>query len=292
MTRDRRLLTLAMALAPGVGGKTITRFWVRHELLGRTDEDVWTLTPEVLIEEYRWRAAAANRWTEERATLRGEAQELLERLDRMNVGVVTAADPHYPHHVEHLEPDPPGVLFLYGNQKLLHQPTFTVLASRGGTDESTRQIERLTEDGVIRGEVLVAGHNTPAYQRAAVVPLRWGAPRIMVLDTGLFEGLGEDLSDEPFRAARLWRYKFDPKTDLALSAVNPLRSFHRNANRVRDRLVAGLSYRLDFAYIAPNGNMEHIALAALRTGRPVRVGETVPRYEWFAGQGARIALLS
>jgi hypothetical protein len=38
--------------------------------------------------------------------------------------------------------------------------------------------------------------------------------------------------------------------------------------------------------------MEHIALAALRTGRPVRVSETVPRYEWFAGQGARIALLS
>ncbi len=86
------------------------------------------------------------------------------------------------------------------------------------------------------------------------------------MDVGLFQGMGPDLSEEPFRAARLWRYQFDPKTDLAISAINPDRPFHPNSNRVRDQVIGGLSHRLDFVHVTGGGTMERVALAGLACG--------------------------
>jgi DNA processing protein len=192
--------------------------------------------------------------------------------------------------VELMLDDPPGVLFVYGNLRLLDSRTFGVFASRQAGERALLQTEQLAEEGSLQGEVLVSGHTTPEYQRAAVVPLRWGAPRILVLDMGMRAALGDDLKEEPFRLARLWRYQFDPGTDLVVSTQPPDRSYHRNSNRIRDRLAAGLCARLDFPHLAPGGNMHQIALAALRSGRPVRIGEESPLAEVLAASGARVIL--
>jgi len=291
MTADRGTLVLALALTPGIGGKTIARALVRHDLYRRSPAEFLTLSAEVLLEEYKFKKAQAARWVEERQSRWAEAEKVREDLVGKGVRVVTAADDHYPSLLEAMDSDPPGVLFLYGNERLLNTATFTVLASRHGSEQAMREIERMTEDGVLAGETLVTGHDTPEYQRAAVVPLRWGAPRILVFDTGFQHALGEDLTEEPFRAARLWRYSFDPRTDLAVSAVPPDRSFHLNGNKVRDRLIAGLARRLDFAFVAAGRNMERVLLSALKAGRPVRVAETVPNYDQYLAQGARLVFL-
>ncbi|MBX3096730.1 MAG: DNA-processing protein DprA [Fimbriimonadaceae bacterium] len=288
---DRNTLVLALALTPGIGSKTIAKSLVRHDLYRRTPREFLTLPEEVLVEEYRLKKGQAARWVAERTERWSEAERVREELVGKGVRVVTAADDHYPTLLEGMDSDPPGVLFYYGNERLLNTSTFTVLASRGGSEESMQQIERMTEDGVLAGETLVIGHDTPEYQRAAVVPLRWGAPRILVFDTGFIHALGEDLTEEPFRAARLWRYSFDPRTDLVVSAVPPDRVFHLNGNKVRDRLVAGLSRRLDFAYLAPGRNMERVLISALRAGRPVRVAETVPNYDAYLAQGAGLVFV-
>src|SRR5262249_32622414 len=150
---------------------------------------------EGLREEYRLNAKAA---TNLQARNIRETLEIEKRLDGLGVSLVTAADAHYPALIEEMDPDPPGVLFLYGNTKLLETSTFAVLSSRNARPADLELIEKLTEEGVMGAEVLVTGHDRPEYQRSAVVPLRWGSPRILCLDRGLFNVLGPDLKDEAF----------------------------------------------------------------------------------------------
>lgn len=285
---SRRTLTLALALTPGIGGKTITRILTRNDLIGCPIHKFLQLSSEALREDYRIKPGPALAWAEGWKDRISEAERLQEKLDPLKVSLVSAADAHYPRLIEALDPDPPGVLYLYGNTKLLEGRTFCTVSSRGSTDEAHAQMEKVVEDGVLAGRVLVSGHDTPEYQRAAVVPLRWGAPRILVLDCGLFQALGPDLKEEPFRAARVWRFQFDPKTDLVVSAVNPESEYHRNSNRIRDRLVGGLSLTLDFITIKANGNMHKLAIQALRAGRAVRISDLSPLAPELRRQGAQI----
>jgi len=189
---------------------------------------------------------------------------------------ITAADAHFPARLEEFDPDPPGVLFLYGNLKLLDADTFCVLGSRGTTPSGLEKIEQLAEEGVLAGEVVVAGHDRPEYQRAAIVPLRWGAPRILCLDRGMYDVLGRDLKNEAFRAARLWRYEFDPRTDLVISPFRPSAGYHGINNQLRDRLVAGISTRIDIVHLSPGGNMDKLAKLALKCQRKLRVPADSP----------------
>ena len=270
---DARILCLTLALTPRIGSRTITRILSRNDLLGVTPDTFWSLSMQTLVEEYRLTQSQADEWVGRRASLRDEAKRLCEKLDQFGVQMFTPADALYPALLEEMNPDPPGVLFTYGNEKLLESQTFTVMSSRNSAPAALDLMEKCAEEGVLAGEILVAGFGTPEYERAAVVPLRWGSPRILCADRGLFVALGESLKEEPFRAARLWRYQFDATTDLAVSSINPEKGYHIDANRKRDHLVAGLSKRLDFVAVNPGGNMEKIARNALKAGRAVRISD-------------------
>lgn len=285
MSLARRTFALHLAMTPGIGGRTVTRVLARNELVGRSPEEFLSLSPESWREEYRISAKSSAALGNGRRALK-ETKELEERLSGLGVTLVTAADAHYPSLVEEFDPDPPGVLFLYGNTRLLETKTFCVLSSRKSRPSELDLIEKLTEEGVLNSDVLVTGHDTAEYQRSAVVPLRWGSPRVLCLDRGLFKVLGEDLKDEAFRAARLWRYQFDPSTDLVVSPFRPHADFIGVNNQVRDRLVASLSRRLDFVVINEGGNMEKLARLALKCGRPVRVSDRSVGYRSLVEHGA------
>lgn len=105
------------------------------------------------------------------------------------------------------------------------------------------EIEREAEECVLRGHTLVSGIHNNAHQRAAIVPLRWGSPRILVLSGGFRCHMGENLDEEPFKAARLWRHKFDPLTDLvvsrrALDRKDTNARFNIGVDRLIERIVA------------------------------------------------------
>jgi len=287
MTVTRRTLVVALALTPGIGGRTVTRVMTRNDLLGRSFDEFLALSAEALKEEYRFSETAAENWYGQTAQRIEDAETLLKKLDAYDIHIISAADANYPRRIEAMDPDPPGVLFLYGNSKLIDADTFCVLSSRKTSEEGLRTIDSLTEEMVLAGKVLVSGHDTPEYQRSAIVPLRWGAPRILVLDQGFFEVFGENLDEEPFRAARLWRYKFDPKTDLAVTWVNPEKSYHPNANKLRDRLVASLSHSIQIATANKGGNMEHLAKQGLKAGRSVWVTELAESYRELCNLGAK-----
>ena len=283
MSLSRRSFALHLAMTPGIGGRSVARVLARNDLLGRSADEFLRLSPESLREEYRLNAKQS-------ASLAvGVVSKTLEterRLDALGVRLLTVVDAGYPERIEAMDPDPPSVLFLYGNARLLQAPTFAVLASRGTAPPDLERIDRLTEEGVLNGETLVTGHDRPEYQRSAIVPLRWGAPRVLVLDRGLFGVLGPDLKDEAFRAARLWRYEFDAATDLAISSFRPEDPFIGVNNKLRDRLVASLARRLDFVHVAPGGNMARLARLALKAGRPVRIGALVEGREELLAAGA------
>ncbi|HZH99156.1 MAG TPA: DNA-processing protein DprA, partial [Fimbriimonadaceae bacterium] len=201
MGLSRRDFALLLAMTPGIGGRTVTRILARNDLLSRTPESFLKLSPEAMKEEYGVKLRSGELLKECAKDPLSRVRPMQERLDKLGVGLITSADAHYPERVESMDPDPPGVLFLYGNAKLLEPKTFCVLSSRNTSRAGLDLMERLSEEHVLSGEIAVAGHDTPEYQRSALVPLRWGAPRILCLDRGLFQALGENLTEEPFRAA-------------------------------------------------------------------------------------------
>lgn len=133
-----------------------------------------------------------------------------------------------------------GRLWLYGNSRLLGGDLDCVLGCFGNSQSSAElnRIEQEAERIVLAGRVLVCGVHNPAHQRAAVVPLRWGSPRIVVFSGGFRAHLGQELKDEPFRVGRLWRYQWDPVTDLAVSrrAPDKMPTFAHD-NPTVDRLI-------------------------------------------------------
>lgn len=135
----------------------------------------------------------------------------------------------------------PAGLWLYGNARLLNANLVRVEATYGRpyqTPSELDEIERTAETLVLGGGVIVAGIHNPAHQRAAIVPLRWGSPRVLVFSGGFYHHLGVQLKDEPFRAARLWRYQFDAQTDLVISRRAPDRlPTFAHYNPTVDRLI-------------------------------------------------------
>lgn len=264
------------------------RILSRLDLLGVSADEFLGLSEAALREEFGLQAKVAASLGARLPELQTRSQEIEEKLELFGVNLVTAADASYPEKLEAFDASPPPALFLYGNAKLLRTRTFCVMSSRRTSLSGLDLIEKLAESGVLEGETLVSGHDRPEYQRSAVVPLRWGAPRVLCLDRGLFQALGKDLSQEPFRAARLWRYKFDPSTDLAISPCRPEQGFVGVNNQVRDRLTAALSDRLDFVEINPGGNMEKLARQALKAGRKVRVSDRSVSYRELRTLGAEV----
>lgn len=139
----------------------------------------------------------------------------------------------------------PAGLWFYGNIRLLHGKLAHVEQACGNRDYTSSvldSIEKESERLVLDGKILVCGVHGAGHQRAAIVPLRWGSPRIVVFSGGFQHHLGKDLDQEPFRSARLWRYKFDPKTDLVVSRRAPDRKpTYALFNPTVDRLIAELA---------------------------------------------------
>ncbi len=139
----------------------------------------------------------------------------------------------------------PSGLWFYGNIRLLHASLVHIPHALGAIDVRPSvldDIEREAETHVLQSRVLVCGFHNVAHMRSAIVPLRWGSPRIVVMSGGFKYHLGDDLLREPFLSATLWRERWDSRVDLAVSrrAPNKLPTFARH-NATVDRLIMRLA---------------------------------------------------
>lgn len=280
----RRTLALALAGCPGIGDRTVCQLLEKPA--------AWAALPSgsetaLARPEGTLTARQARNWTDRRALFLKDAQSRLEGYHELGITVLIWDEPGYPETLKARHTQPPALLFAYGNLTLLTRPTTALLASRSAPLAALHWLEAQAEKEVLEGRVLVCGHDTPEYQASAIVPLRWGAPRILVLDTSLDQALGPDLTQEPFRSARLWRYQFDPQTDLALSFVLPGRPYYPTANQRRDQLLVALADRLGFGWLSSGGNMERLAQKALKQAcQEVIVGGHLSETRRWIEQGA------
>src|SRR5579862_6557083 len=138
-----RTFALFLASSPGLGGRSVTRILARNALLDRSPANFMALSPEVLREEYGLNEKSARVLADSPKEAYDQAKAMFERLSRLGVTIVTPADAHYPARLEAFDPDPPGVVFLYGNTRLLEAPTFAVVGSRKTSSAALNQLEAL-----------------------------------------------------------------------------------------------------------------------------------------------------
>jgi len=143
----------------------------------------------------------------------------------------------------------PAGLWFYGNIGLLDCRLGYVERALGTPDRrhsALQDVERDAEDLVFNGGILVGGIHNVCHMRASVIPLRWGSPRILVFSGGFRFHLGNELLEEPFLSASLWRSKWDARTDLVVSrrAPDKLPTF-ANYNPTVDRLIERIARKED-----------------------------------------------
>ncbi|MER3413137.1 MAG: hypothetical protein C4341_02645 [Armatimonadota bacterium] len=260
-------ICLILCLAPKVGHAAFARVVNECRVRGIEPEALLRMGADRLREEFRLHPHSARALANGATELRRRAHLLRQKVGDKPVRLVTRDSPLYPRALEEFCRTPPGYLFLYGNPKVLNNPTFCVIASRGATREDLDRVSRIVEEQTLEGKTLITGSNTPAYRAAAVVPLRWGAPRIVVVERGLFSALGDDLERELFAAARLWRYRFDPTTDLVISFSRPDEGAVKSDSTRRDEIVVGLSQEVYAVRIRKGGNMERLMARVEERGR-------------------------
>jgi predicted Rossmann fold nucleotide-binding protein DprA/Smf involved in DNA uptake len=266
---DAMEFILLLMEVPGIGDRTLAAILRRNAVARRSPEQFLHLSPAQWVEEYGMRRGAAARLASAARARRVEAEETARKLRRTGVSVLTLLDATYPARLLNELDDPPPVLFVYGNRSLLAAPLFAVANSNGASESALAASDSAASAALERGWFPVTGHNRVAYQRPALAAERSGRSVCYVLDRGLLEAFGGDLSRELFPAAHIWSTAYDPERDLTLSAFG-LRDHGIAANnRRRDEIVFALADLIFAGEVRAGGQMERICLRALSQGKPV-----------------------
>lgn len=261
---------LALCLAPEMGSSSIRSLMRSIAQSGLSAKDIFAMSAEDLHETFQIHKRAAKCLSNNAELLQSEILRYRARSHDKPLRLLSPISPLYPSKIEIFCKNAPACLFALGNLRLLSTHTFCVLASRNPTPDILNHVEKIAEEEVLSGKTLIASANTASYQRSAVIPLRWGTPRILVFDRGIFKAMGDTLDKEPFSTARLWRYKFDANTDLCLSPFRPDDPFIRGNYARRDELIVALSDEVIVVHESPGGNVARLSSKADHAGKVVR----------------------
>ncbi len=146
---EDRLAWLALTLAPGLGPKRILDAVQQLE----SASSIFTL-PLTALEGLRFPAGAAQFIFDGKA--RRAAEEEWRRVAAQGATVVSFACPEYPERLREIY-DPPPVLWVRGNIKLLTRPAIAVVGTRHPTPYGTGVAEMLARDLAARRLLIVSG---------------------------------------------------------------------------------------------------------------------------------------
>ena len=174
---DARLAWLALALTPGMGPTRISRVMQRLQ----SAERVFTATLTEL--EASGMTAAAAQFCFDgraRAAALGEAAKIAEH----NALYLTPEDDDYPGGLLEIY-DPPPVLWVRGNTKLLNKPGIAVVGTRQPTPYGAGMAEMLSRDLARRGLVVMSGMARGVDTCAHKGALEAGGETVAVWGTGI-----------------------------------------------------------------------------------------------------------
>jgi DNA processing protein len=174
---DERVAWLALALTPGLGPRRILRAVDRAGAAARILE--MRLTE---LEGLQFPAGSVQFIADGRA--RGAANQQLEELVKTGGSFLTYTDEAYPERLREIF-DPPPLLWLRGNAKLLAEPSIAVVGTRHPTPYGSGMAEMLSRDLAHRGLLILSGMargiDTCAHKGAIAA----NRPTIAVWGTGI-----------------------------------------------------------------------------------------------------------
>ena len=146
---EDRLAWLALALSPGLGPKRI------HDAMEQLDapSQVFEL-PLTALEGLRFPAAAAQFIFDGKARTAAEAEE--KRVEEQGARVVSFDCLEYPERLKEIY-DPPPVLWVRGDARLLSRPSIAVVGTRHPTPYGSGVAEMLARDLAARRLLIISG---------------------------------------------------------------------------------------------------------------------------------------
>ena len=150
----------------------------------------------------------------------------------MNHTIIKIDDELYPENLKNIN-KPPEKLYAIGNLELLKKEMFAVVGTRKITDYGTRVAEKLCTELALREIPIISGMALGTDTVAHKMALKYGAPTIAVLGTGLNNIYPKENTD--------LYYQILESDGLVLSEIDLDGKYNSNHFPRRNRIVSGLS---------------------------------------------------
>jgi predicted Rossmann fold nucleotide-binding protein DprA/Smf involved in DNA uptake len=268
MDKETALYALMLSELPQVGDKVAARILAQNGERRHGLATFFRLPEAVLRDDYKLHGATVRCLCGERAKHETRCRWLLDQLAAARGTVSLAGDAAYAVRIRQRLDPAPAVLYSYGAAGILEAPTLAVLNSRTLSEHAVAASLVMVQAAAAQGFTLVGGGMKTGYRIAAVAGRAAAAPRVIVLDRGIFATFGARLDRDPFGFGP-GRSLLDAGRTLVLSPFRLMdHATPRNGQR-RDELIVALADVVVAVHARLGGQIERVCLEALDRGQCV-----------------------
>ncbi|MBI3786594.1 MAG: hypothetical protein HY270_24655 [Deltaproteobacteria bacterium] len=268
MDKESALHAVMLSELPLVGDKAAARILEVNRRRSHSLGTFFRLPDAVLRDDYKLPLRTVIRVCNERAVHERRCQWLVDQVVQAGGMIWSLEDSDYPERLRRRLQPPATVLFGFGNTFVLRGPTLAVLNSRTLTEQSVTTSLLSVQSAAAQGFTLVGGGMKATYRITAVAGRAAAAPRVIVLDRGMFAGFGARLDRDPFGFGP-GRAPLDLERTLVLSPFRLMDHAAAHNGKRRDATIAALADIIIAVHARPGGEMEHVCLGALDRGQTV-----------------------
>ena len=268
MDKETALHAIMLSELPHVGDKAAARILTLNQQRHHSFATFFRLPEAVLRDDYELHPATIEWLCGERVQHEARCQWLLEQLAAAGGDACLLDAAGYPLRVRRRLNPPPAVLYSLGSAAPLAAPTLAVLNSRTLGEHAVSASLAVVQAAAHQGFTVVSGGMKTAHRIAAVAGRAAAAPRVIVLDRGIFDTFGARLDRDPFGFGP-GRMALDVGHTLVLSPFRLLDHAVARNGRRRDALIAALADVVVAVHARPGGEIERVCLQALDRGQSV-----------------------
>jgi predicted Rossmann fold nucleotide-binding protein DprA/Smf involved in DNA uptake len=268
MDKETALHAIMLSELPHAGDKAAARILALNQQRHHSFATFFRLPEAVLREDYQLHPATIARLCSERQAHEIRCQWLLDQLAMAGGEAWLPDAAGYPERVRRRLDPPPAVLYGFGSTAPLRSPTLAVLNSRTLGEHAVSASLAAVQAAAAQGFTLISGGMKTAYRITAVAGRAAAAPRVIVLDRGIFATFGARLDRDPFGFGP-GRMALDTEHTLVLSPFRLLDHAVARNGRQRDELIGALADVIVAVHARPGGEIERVCLAALDRGQSV-----------------------
>lgn len=268
MDKETALHAIMLSELPHAGDKAAARILALNQQRHHSFATFFRLPEAVLREDYQLHPATIARLCSERQAHEIRCQWLLDQLAMAGGEAWLPDAAAYPERVRRRLDPPPAVLYGFGSTAPLRSPTLAVLNSRTLGEHAVSASLAAVQAAAAQGFTLISGGMKTAYRITAVAGRAAAAPRVIVLDRGIFATFGARLDRDPFGFGP-GRMALDTEHTLVLSPFRLLDHAVARNGRQRDELIGALADVIVAVHARPGGEIERVCLTALDRGQSV-----------------------